>query len=197
MQGMSGVSAATPGRLILDAGTVYFNIDEDAIMTGDVADAIAGATALGATRGGATFEPGRSFREIEVDGVLGPAKGMSRRDRIEPTLTVTFVEMTKGNLTKAIAGAVSTNGPSYTRIEGGEIKATDYIENVALLATYSGTDDPVIVVVRNALVTEGLSLAFEDRNEVASEVVFAGHFDLADPAREPWAIYHPGQGVGS
>lgn len=200
MQGLHGVSGDTADRLVLDAGKVYLNIDEDKLMGDDpdpVTQALSGAIALGATRDGSTFNRNPTIREIEVDGAMGPVKGLRRRETIEPVLTVSFVELTRANLQQIVAGATSTSGQAgYTRIEGGPIRSEDYIENVALLATYSGSTDPVIVVVRNALVVEGWDMAFEDRNEVAVEVEFAGHFDANDLDKEPWAIYHPGEGSG-
>lgn len=199
MQGLHGVSRYTADRLVLDAGKVYLNIDEDKLLGDDpdpVTQALSGAIPLGATRDGSTFNRNPTIREIEVDGAMGPVKGLRRRESVAPTLTVSFVELTKENLLKAFAGAVSTSGSNYDRITGGEITEESYVDNVALLATYSGSTDPVIVVVRNALVTEGWDMAFEDRNEVAVEVEFAGHFDADDLDKEPWAIYHPGEGSG-
>jgi len=195
MQGLTGLSAATPERLVLDAGMVYFNIDlnelEDPENTDPVTAALATAIPLGATRGGATFTRGLSVREVEVDGKLGPYMGLARREEVRPQLTVTFVELTVDNLLKAIAGATVTTAGQFQKITGGPILDTSYIPNVALLATYTGSTKPVIVVVKNALVLEGPELALEDKNEGGIEVTFVGHFDPGEPRVEPWAIYHP------
>lgn len=195
MQGLSGLSAQTPTRLVLDAGQVYFNIDltalENPAEQNPLGQALASAIALGATRGGATFNRNLSVREIEVDGRLGPVKGLSRREEVRPSLTVSFVELTYQNLEKAIAGAVSTTTGQFRKITGGPILPQHYIPNVALIAAYAGTQNPLVVVVKNALVVEGFDFTAEDKNEVAVEVTFVGHFDPANLAEEPWAIYHP------
>jgi hypothetical protein len=80
-QGASAVTTNTASRLVIDAGVVYYNVDvaslEDGTASTPVADAKASGTLLGATRGGNVFTAGRTMREMEADGKLGPTKGSS------------------------------------------------------------------------------------------------------------------------
>lgn len=197
MQGRSGVSASTPDKLILDAGEVYVGIDTATLESNGVTAALAGATKLGATRGGSTFSFGRQLKEIAADGLLGPAKGFRRRQRVAPTLTANLIEVTPENLKQAIAGAVSSSTAgttdTLTKITGGSIADTDYMTNVALLATYSGDASglPVIIVLENVLVSESPDMGTSDEDEMVLAVKFEAHFDPAAPDTEPWAIYHP------
>jgi hypothetical protein len=191
-QGRSGISGDTPDRLVFDAGELYLDIDISDLESTGVDDAISGATSLGATRGGATFNPNRTLRNMEVDGALGPVKGMVRREEVAPTLSVTLLEMSEDNLLEAIAGATSTTEGEFQKIVGGEIETATYKDNIALLATYSGDSDPVIFVLENVLATEISDVSLEDQNEPVLEVTFAGHFDPDDIDTEPWSIYHPG-----
>lgn len=194
-QGRSGISANTPDRLVLDAGELYFNISIADLEATALATALASGTAVGATRGGSTFNPGRSLRDIPADGKLGPTKNLIRRQNVAPVLTVNMLELTPENLIKAIAGAsgadTGATTDDYQKITGGPIEAADYITNVALLATYAGTTNPVIIVVENAIVMEAPEIGTVDEDEVVLAVPFAGTFDPANPTVEPWAIYHP------
>lgn len=195
MQGRSGVSATSAENLILDAGHAYANIDLTALESTDVATALTAGVSLGATRGGSSFAPGRTLRQIPADGLLGPTKGFIRRQTVAPVLTVNLLEMTPENLIKMIAGASGADTGALTddtqKITGGPIEAADYLDNVAIVATYSGTTVPVIIVVKNAIVLEAPNLATADEDETVTAVPFAGTFDPADLTDEPWAIYHP------
>lgn len=196
MQGLSGLSALTPSRLVLDAGQAWFNIDVDALRentTDPIDAATTNAIPLGATRGGATFNPNRTLRQVEVAGALGPVKGLRRREEVRPSLTVTFIEITPQNLLQAIAGASASVSQSglYREIRGGPIRDEHYIPNVALLTTYAGTTRPLVIVLFNALVEESPDIATNDKDEVAIEVTFVGHFDPENLDEEPWAIFHP------
>lgn len=200
MQGRTGVNVNTPGSMILDAGEIWLNIDEDAMVAAVPAtdawtDAIAGVEAvkLGATRGGNAFNLGRTLRQMPVDGVLGTPKGFVRRQTSQPTITTNLLEMTVANFRNAIAGAVEEVAGEFTKITGGPILEASYLLNVALATTYTGNPDlPIVVVIRNALVYEAPAFSYGDEDEAVIPVTFTGHLNVASPYEEPWAIYHPG-----
>lgn len=195
MQGRSGVNINTPDRLILDAGEAFINIDLEALETTGVETALTAGQSVGATRGGSTFSPQRQLREMDVDGLPGPTMGMIRRQRVAPVLTLNLLEMTVDNLSKFIAGLVSESteatGDPMTKLTGGPITTAAHLSNVALIATYSGSDLPVIIVVKNCIVMDPPDLAMQDEDEAVLSVPFMGCFDPADYTAEPWAIYHP------
>jgi hypothetical protein len=208
-QGRSGINADTPRKLVFDAGEVFVGIDLDDLelpypadpenpQAGEsldpVGDALEGATSLGATRGGATFNPGRAIREMEADGAMGPVKRMRRREEIMPTLQATLLEATRANILRAFAGSTESAVTSgFQKIQGGAIGDTNYSENIALLSTYSGATYPVVFVLKDAMATEVADLGLEDQNEPVLETTFTGHFDPDDILIEPWIIYHPGE----
>ena len=199
MQGRSGISINTPDRLLLDAGEAFFNIDLTLLEgTGGVAGALEAGTSVGATRGGSTFSAQRSLREMPADGMLGPVRGMIRRQRVAPVLTLNMLEMTVANLSRFIAGLVTTETGTevgdpdpMTKLTGGEITAAAFMANVALIATYSGSTTPVLIVVKNAIVMDPPDLSMQGEDEAVFTVPFMGTFDPADYTEEPWAIYHP------
>jgi hypothetical protein len=180
----TGLSANTQDRLVLDAGAVYLNYG-----------IVGQERLLGATRGGSVFNLGRTIRVMEADGTIGQLKGMRRRESVVPVITANMLEMTVQNLLDAIAGAVGTDGGSTVTIAGGEVADADYFTNVAIVATLSGSDTPVICIVKNALADAGFSLTTADRNEAVSEITFTGHFDPATPRTEPWEIIWPDDGT--
>jgi hypothetical protein len=197
-QGLSGVGANTNKHFLLDAGVAFANIDLTALETAGTnafANAIAATTAisLGATRGGSSFNPGRTLREIPVDGSIGPIKGFIRRQESRPSLTLNLIEMTLGNLQRALAGAVTATAGSYDKITGGEILNTTYLDNIAIATTLTGSAGlPVVLVVRNPIVMEAPEVTFADEDETVISVTFTGTVLATAPNTEVFAIYHPG-----
>jgi len=197
MQGFSGIRTDTKGNLVLDAGACYFNIDITALETPGPdpwGAAIASAIPLGATRGGSTFNRGLTIRDIEMDGKLGRVRGLERRQSVEPVLTVNFLEMTAGNLRRALAGATQEKKGSFIKITGGEITDAAYIDNIALATTIAREGQsglPVVIIVENVLVVESFDLSTADEDEMVASASFMGHFTVDKLDQEPWAIYLP------
>lgn len=174
----SGVTDGTPQAIVFGPGEVLVNYSVG-YGTG---------TSLGATLGGATFDPGVSLRNVEVDGLPGPTKGLVHKDAVAPTLVVRLKEMTQDNLTRAIAGAVqSAQSGEDNHIIGGPIDDASYLENVALVAENQAGQE-MVVIIYNALPTAIAAVNFPDKGEPVLEVTFTGHFDLADLESEPWRI---------
>lgn len=196
-QGRSGISTATAPNMVLDAGEVWFNIgitELEGLSPDPVAAAlgVSGAVKVGGTRGGSTFNPGRTLREMPIDGAIGPVKGFVRRQASRPVLTVNLVEVTPENLERAIAASNVATVNSFAKVTGGEVEDADFITNVALLATVKGSDLPIVIVVQNALVHEAPEFSFADEDETVLSVAFVGHVLASAPNTEAFAIYHPG-----
>lgn len=170
----TGLTASTEGRMIFGPGEIFINFDEE-YLTG---------TSLGATRGGAEFDPGRTQRNIAVDGVRGKVMGLTKIDNVEPTLKVRLLEITSANLQAVIAGATTDDDGN---IIGGEIGEATHLENVALIAEDSSGND-FIVIIYNALATTIAPVALPDKGEAVLEVTFTGYFDPSTPDEEPWKI---------
>ena len=187
MQGKHAVTSNTVDNLVLDAGVLFFNYGE------------VDETQIGATRGGSTWNLNRSVRKMGADGARGPIKGMSRIESVAPTLQINVLEMTKANLLQFIAGhsVDEVSNATHDLITGKEIDTTDYVKNVALLATISGSAKPVIVVIKNALAEGDWSLQLQDKNEATPSVTFGAHFDPSDINEttgawpEPWEVRYP------
>lgn len=184
----TGVTSNTAKRLVVDAGAIYFNYDTE------------NERVAGATTEGATFTLEQEMREVEVDGFRGPMKGGRRVVEEHARITASMLELTGENLKKMIAGsqlADYTAGeavdPTHTEVQRQtDIPPdSDYIQNVALVGRVQGSEEPIIIIIWDALADGGLELATEDGDEGSIEVQFTAHFDPTDPDTSPWAIRYP------
>ena len=176
----NGITTETTQNFMIDVGAVYKNYDED------------GERLLGATRDGATFAVETDYREIEIDGRRGPLKGGRRIIEVRPQMTVNLLEVTKDNLMLALTGSDSESNTNHDIIHRNrDIQLSDYVDNIALVGTMSGTDTPIILIVKNAIADNEITLDTSDRDETTLEVVFTGHFDPDDLDDEPWEIRYP------
>lgn len=180
-----GIRKETVDYFLVDAGAVYVNLGlEDERL-------------LGATRGGNSFAIEQEIYEPEIDGSPGPLKGTRRIIEVRPRLTANLIEVTRENILLALAGADSTPVPDETAATHDSITRTrniigaDYIKNIALVGTISGSDEPIIIIVKNALNTENFEMGTEDREEGVLELALTGHFDPANMTEEPWEIRFP------
>ena len=175
-----GITTETVKRLFVDAGAVYLNYDET------------DERLLGATRGGNTFTIEQEVREIEVDGARGPVKGLRRVTSVRAQIVANLLEMTTENLKAALAGAtVEENGTHDIITRKLTIEDSDYLKNVALVGEISGSQEPVICIVKNALSDGNFSVNTADKDEAGLEVTFTGHFDPDKMDEEPWEIRFP------
>lgn len=188
----SGLTADSAKHLQLDAGCFVKNYDFSKTYEQQKENII------GATAGGGSFSAVPTIRQIEVDGKKGAVKGFQALDEWVVTLTANVKELTAKSLQMALTASktsVPTAPTGYTKIEGrGEIAATDYHDNIAWVGRISGSQKPVIIVIYNALATNGLTLNFSDKAEAVAAVTLTGHYDLSDLDTPPFAIYYPDMG---
>ncbi|MBS4191190.1 hypothetical protein KHA94_13455 [Bacillus sp. FJAT-49705] len=187
----SGYTAKTAENLLLDAGAFFINYE----METDTFDtAVAEGKLLGATRGGGQFSAVPEIRGIEVDGVKGKAKGLQVIDSWEVKMVANVLEVTKEGLAKALTASeidTETNTTHDIIKAKNYIEITDYIENITFVGKKSGTADPVIIQIYNALNTTGLSLQTQDKGEAVIAMEFEGHYDDSDLDNPPFAIFYP------
>lgn len=188
MKTYSGYTEKTTENLLLDAGAFFknFNMEEDTFET-----AVEAGKLIGATRGGGEFSAVPTIRKIEVDGIKGRAKGAETLDEWEVYIKANVLEVTEETIKNALCAAETEEiYENYTTIKGKTaIGLADYIDNVTWVGTISKTDKPVIIQVFNAINTEGLKLATQDKNEGTISMTFYGHYTSMD--EPPFAIHYP------
>lgn len=187
----SGFTKDTAKHLQLDAGAFLKNYD----VTKDTWATAKTTKLLGATSGGGSFSAVPTIRRIEVDGAKGAVKGMETIDEWVVTLTANVKEITADAIKLALAAADSseeTTPANYTKITGrNELKDEDYLTNLTWVGRLSGTDEPVIIVVKDALGTNGLTVSFADKAEGLIPVTVTGHYTFDDLETPPFEIHYP------
>lgn len=171
-----GFTSSTPDSYVINAGALYYN------LTWSETDGWKGIP-LGATNGGSTLKIEQETREIEVDGVFTSYVGSKILQSSSMTLETNIKEITANTIKMAINGQVSKgDGTDYPEdweiVEGkGRIEKSDYIQNIAIVGEYSGSNEPIIAILDNVLSTEGLSIEFTDDEEGVIAATFQAHAD--------------------
>lgn len=187
VKGLHGMTKRTFDRMLIDAGKVVFNYG----IAGKERD-------FGATLGGNTFALETEYKDTQPDGARGKIRGGRRIISVAAALTTNMLEMTLENMKAAIPGSeITTETDPVTNKQYRSLRRTrdiedqDYFENVALIGTLTGSGDPVVIIVYNALNDENFELAREDKEESTTELVFSAHFDPEAGEAEPWEIRYP------
>ncbi len=181
-----GITEKTVDELIIGPGALYKNFISPSSP----------GTLLGATIGGNTFRVTTEWYVPEFDGALGPIKGTRRKVREIPTLEVNLVEVTKENLLLALAGAAAEDYGSpktHDRITPRPtLTSADYLDNVAIVAEKAGSQNPMVIIVKNAVHTEPLEMPLgTGREDVKLVLTFTGHYSAASPDVPPYEILNP------
>ena len=187
----SGYTTETAKSLLLDAGAFFKNFY---VGTDTFESAVAAGKLLGATQGGGSFTATPEIRQIEIDGIKGVAKGMQAIDQWAVTLSANVKEVKKSTLQTALAASKvdSTSNNTYDIISANnEIVLTDYIDNITWVGRLSGTVEPVIIQVYNALNTTGLTVNAVDKSEAVLNLTFTGHYVDTDLDTPPFKIFYP------
>lgn len=189
MKKITGLTAKTPEKLLLDAGAYFKNFD---VATDTFESAVADDKLLGATVDGGNFSAIPVVRNIEVDGGKGNTIGLEIIDYWDVSISSNLKEVSAETLADALGSATIANGPmGYKKITpNATIKVADYIENVTWVGRLSGSLLPVIVVVKNARSKEGLNVNTKDKNEAMLPIKFTGHYEF-DEDNPPFEIYYP------
>lgn len=192
---ISGFNTNTAKHLMLDAGAWFKDYDLTKTYAANVA--VVGCL-LGATQGGGSFSAVPTVRKIEIDGVKGSAKGMQTIDEWVVTMVANVKEITADNMalalgaanTSVVAGEAETDG--YTKVTAKvDIEETDYLDNITWVGRLSGAAKPVIIVIKNALSINGLSLTMADKSEANVPITVTGHYDASDLDTPPFEILYP------
>ncbi|BDR75273.1 hypothetical protein [Clostridium tetani] len=189
----TGYTKKTPNHYWVDAGAVYKNLkynNETKEWEG---------TLLGATAEGNKLTIENEYRQIEVDGVFTKAVGQEVLKSANAKLEINIKEITAENIRLAINGEVRDveegEAPEgYKVIEGkSKLEDSDYFENLALVGTITGSKQPIIAVLDNALCTSGLDAETKDDDETVLKMTFEAHAGADQVANRklPARIYFP------
>lgn len=189
----TGYTSTTSKNYVVDAATIWTNFTYDEVggMSG---------TPLGATSGGVSVTIEQTYRDVEVDGTRHmKVKGNKRLESATATATANMKEITAELIRRSINGTLAAAGASvapagYKVITTKRnVEDADYIENMAVVGILSGTTEPVVIVLDNALCTSGLELATEDNAEAVIEQTYEAHATVTQLQVDefPWRILFP------
>lgn len=187
----SGFTSETAENLLLDAGAFFKNFDA---KSDDFDTAVKNGKLLGATKDGGEFSAVPEIRQIPIDGVKGKAKGLDVLDAWDVYIKANVLEIKKETLAAALCASEidETSNEKYDIITAKNyIELDDYIENITWVGTLSGSNEPVIIQVYNALNTEGLKLTTKDKDQSVVAMNFSGRYDANNLDTPPFKVMYP------
>ncbi|WP_070043563.1 hypothetical protein [Streptococcus agalactiae] len=195
----TGYTKDTPKSYVINAGAIYKN------LTWDKASSTWQGELLGATSGGNKFTIEQTYRTIEIDGVFTDAVGQKVLEKQSAKLEANVKELTYENIRLAINGVVTSGdgetAPANYKIVSakGKVELTDYIKNLGIVGTLSGTDQKIIIILDNALCTSGLDTELKDNEEAVVPMTFQAHADQdqVEDLTLPCRIYYPDGEAGT
>lgn len=145
---------------------------------------------------GNKFTATPDFKSREIDGVIGKVKGFQIMQGWEVSLETNLIEFNEATFKYALSSSKLTdklvNEKNYTKIEGNnQLSESDYIDNITYIGTVSGSNDPIMIQIFNALNKEGLEIESKDSDDIVATLNFEGHYDYTNMDAPPFAIYLP------
>lgn len=186
----SGFTEKTPENLLLDAGAFVKNY----VVGEEFTKIKTEGRIIGATQGGGEFSAKPNARQVAVDGVMGRAKGMELIDGWEVYIKATLLEITAESLALSLGAAdlTTSTDTGYQSIKGrDDVKNEDYIENIAWIGNLSGSQKPVVLIIKNPLSLDGIVLTPQDKNEAKLPITAYGHYTTDDLETPPFEILYP------
>lgn len=187
----SGFNKETKEHLLTGAGAYFKNyiLGQDTYESAKAAGKL-----IGATQGGGEFKAIPEIRQIQIDGVAGRARGLEVIDSWDVSMAMNLLETTEESLAMSlgVASIDTESDGTYNIVQGNnEITDEHYIDNITYIGTITGSNEPVIIQIFNALSTDGLTLKTEDKKEAVLAVTVYGHYTEDDLDTPPYKIYYP------
>ncbi|PEQ64718.1 hypothetical protein CN470_03655 [Bacillus cereus] len=181
---INGVREGTTENFVIGPGVMYKGF-KSVKQLGEL---------VGATTGGTKVGFDREYYDADLDGVLGKMVRGKWLLKDEPHVELTLVEFTKENLQLALPGMTvdSTTEEDYDIMKpSNDIPDSNY-HDIALIGMISGSELPVIFVIRNAMVVSSIEVDLKDgKGTVGLKCKFIGHYSESAPTTPPYEIYLP------
>ena len=198
---LKGLRKSSFSQIQLNAGVFLRDVDwRSAADASELKQLIAAAMedphhALGLTRSGGSFTCKPTVRYMEADGLRSDTVGATLCDRWEVRLSGTMLEMTPENMALCLACAETEETAAGTRLTSrGELTEASCIPSLLWVGSMAG-GGLLLIELKNALNTGGVSLDFRDRGEGTLPFSFLAHADADDDAL-PFEIFFMKKGDG-
>jgi hypothetical protein len=210
-QNLTSLTPQTAERLVVHSGVAFRNANIDELRENGFAAAVATSSTweisdgedvrtvspqpFGATRGGFTINPGITVTPIEdIDGTLGPVKGLVEITGFAPTIQGTLVEMADYTKIKEMLSAsdvVLCNSGLWNIVPRTYVDSTDHLGNITIACQTSNstTSEYWVVVLHNPL---GKIDSHQLQRGVNSmQITYQGYAALASPLIPPIEYFVP------
>lgn len=140
-----------------------------------------------ATTGGVTvnIKPTYSDRFSDVDNAPENTKQGKHLDGYEVTLATTILSFNKENIKTAIGAATIAGNKISPKVD---LELTDFEDELWWVCD-KANGGFVAVCLKNALSTDGLSIAASKNNKGQSAATFMAHYDVEKPDEVPVEFY--------
>ena len=184
--GKHGISANTPGSILLGAGTYHKNLKfESGKWTGDC---------IGATSGGGKVSIVGEFVDLELDGALVKVKGLTVKQGGTASMEINFVELSTDMLkttTLFEVGESDADGFSMLK-DKAHITEGDYLENFGFVGMTADGSKQIIIIFDYAICTSGLELEGKNKENSVIKATLEACADIeGDLDALPVRIYYP------
>ena len=182
--GKHGVTANTPGAILLGAGTYHKNLKfEGGKWSGDC---------IGATSGGGKVKITSELVDIELDGALVKVKGLTVKQGGTASMEVNFVELSTDVLKMTTLMKEETDGDQTVLKDKAQIEEGDYLTDFGFVGTTADGTKNIVVIFDYALCTSGLELEAKGKeNSVIKATLEACAAIDGDLDNLPVRIYYP------
>lgn len=181
---VSGVTDKTPKNIMLNAGTLYKSLAYSETKWS--------GTVIGATSGGTKLTITPEVLDIEVDGVLVKAKGLTQKIGETATLETNMIELTNDFIKSTVIGTDGTSQDArFDVIESkAHIEDSDYIENFGYVG-FMTDGTPIVIIFDYALCTSGIELEGKNKEAAVIPATFECYADLSEGLTDtlPYHIY--------
>jgi hypothetical protein len=167
---LSGYSSRLPADVLLNTGVLFV-----------------GNSPLSASRGGLSFDPGTTFRQVPYDGQTADVVGLDRKVYIKPTIKGKFLQYTHHELAKFEPGA---NVHLQTTPLGAGIMLVvgQYVNNLRLI--FERASGGYVEVVFPKALCEKYTVAGQDKSEPEVDAEFTAKRDTTVQTTEGLAPYY-------
>lgn len=184
--GKHGISASTPTSVLLGAGTYHKNLKfASGSWTGDC---------IGATSGGGKVSIVGEFLDLELDGALVKAKGLTVKQGGTATMEVNFVELSADMLkTTTLMKEGESDADGFTMLQDkARIEEGDYLTDFGFVGYTADGSKQIVVIFDYALCTSGLELEAKNKDKSVVKATLEAYSDIdGDLDTLPVRIYYP------
>lgn len=185
----SGITLETPKRIVFGAGVYATGLPWGTVPTEEEVK----AGLIGATNGGGKVTIKPEYIDLEVDGALVKVRNLAQKAGETATMETNMAEISTDFLTKAVVGkhSESEDGKFDVIDSKAKLEDSDYFTGFGYIGQMLD-GRALMVIFKNALVTEGLEMEAQNKEQVTIPMTVECYSDASegdDLEKLPYRIY--------